>query len=163
MSKRSEFLAGERLEDVALFLAADQLDESGKLADAGEEVDGGIVLVRPGEQGRKLFSAGTGQDAMEFAKEAMGEGGSVDESQRPSSANQNAERSGGVDADLAGGSCPAGDGDDHEVQYIFAFAEAENPEVGGMYADGDVIHAYAKCACGESYSEKWVVGSRSEE
>jgi len=141
MSKLSEFLAGERLEDVALFLAEDQLDEAGKLADAGEEVDGGVVLVRPGEQGRKLFSAGTGQDAMEFAKEAMGEGGSID-------------------ADLAGGQCPAGDGDAHQVQYVFAFAEAENPEVGGMYAEGDVIHAYAKCACGESYSEKWVVGSR---
>ncbi|GAB7014205.1 DUF5807 family protein [Halolamina salina] len=144
MSKLSEFLAGERLEDVALFLAEDQLDEAGKLADAGEEVDGGVVLVRPGDQGRKLFNAGTGQDAMEFAKEAMGEGGSVD-------------------ADLSGGECPEGDGDEHEVQYVFAFAEAENPEVGGLYADGDVIHAYAKCACGESYSEKWVVGSRSGE
>lgn len=143
MSKLSEFLAGERLEDVALFLAEDQLDEAGKLADAGEEVDGGVVLVRPGEQGRRLFSAGTGNDAMQFAKEAMGEGGSVD-------------------ADLSGGECPAGEGDEHDVQYVFAFAEAENPEVGGMYADGDVIHAYAKCACGESYSEKWVVGSRSE-
>jgi hypothetical protein len=142
MSKLSEFLAGERLEDVALFLADEQLDEAGKLADAGEEVDGGVVLVRPGEQGRKLFNAGTGQDAMGFAKEAMGEGGSVD-------------------ADLAGGECPAGEGAEHEVQYVFAFAEAENHEVGGLYADGDVIHAYAKCACGESYSEKWVVGSRS--
>lgn len=144
MSKLSEFLAGERLEDVALFLAEDQLDEAGKLADAGEEVEGGVVLVRPGEQGRKLFNAGTGQDAMQFAKEAMGEGGSVDR-------------------DLSGGECPAGEGEEHEVQYVFAFAEAENPEVGGMYADGDVIHAYAKCACGESYSEKWVVGSRSGE
>jgi|AntRauTorcE11898_2_1112593.scaffolds.fasta_scaffold03444_4 hypothetical protein len=161
MSKRSEFLAGERLEDVALFLAEDQLDESGKLAEAGEEVDGGVVLVRPGEQGRKLFSAGTGQDAMAFAKEAMGEGGSIDE--RSSSANQNAKRSGSVDADLTGGECPAGDGDEHQVTYVFAFAEAENHDVGGMYADGDVIHAYAKCACGESYSEKWVVGSRSGE
>jgi len=141
MSKLSEFLAGERLKDVALFLAEDQLDEAGKLADAGEEVEGGVVLVRPGEQGRRLFSAGTGQDAMQFAKEAMGEGGSID-------------------ADLAGGKCPAGDGEKHEVQYVFAFAEAENPEVGGMYADGDVIHAYAKCACGASYSEKWLVGSQ---
>ena len=144
MSKLSEFLAGERLEDVALFLAEDQLDEAGKLADAGEAVDGGVVLVRPGDQGRKLFNAGTGKDAMGFAKEAMGEGGSVD-------------------ADLAGGDCPEGDGEEHEVQYVFAFAEAENPEVGGMYADGDVIHAYAQCSCGEAYSEKWVVGTRSAE
>lgn len=144
MSKLSEFLAGERLEDVALFLAEDQLDEAGKLADAGEEVDGGVVLVRPGEEGRRLFSAGTGNDAMGFAKEAMGEGGSID-------------------ADLAGGECPAGAGESHEVTYVFAFAEAENPDVGGMYADGDVIHAYANCACGESYSDKWLVGSRSTE
>lgn len=144
MSKLSAFLAGERLEDVALFLAEDQLDETGKLADAGEGVDGGIVLVRPGEEGRRLFTAGTGTDAMQFAKEAMGEGGSID-------------------ADLTGGECSAGEGAEHEAQYVFAFAEAKNPEVGGMYADGDVIHAYTKCACGESYSDKWLVGSRSAE
>lgn len=143
MSKLSEFLAGERLEDVALYLTDDQLDEAGKLAEVGEEREEGVVLVVPGEKGRQMFSAGTGMDAMQFAKEAMGEAGSVH-------------------ADLSGGECPAGEGDDHEVQFIFAFAEAENPEVGGMYADGDVIHAYAQCECGESYSEKWVVGSRSE-
>jgi len=143
MSKLSEFLAGERLEDVALFLAEDQLDEAGKLAAAGEEVDDGIVLVVPGEKGRQMFSAGTGMDAMQFAKEAMGEEGTIRQ-------------------DLSGGDCPAGDGEGHEVQFIFAFAEAENPDVGGMYADGDVIHAYAKCGCGVAYSEKWVVGTREE-
>jgi hypothetical protein len=143
MSKLSEFLAGERLEDVALYLTEDQLDEDGKLAEAGDQREGGVVLVVPGEKGRQMFSAGTGMDAMQFAKEAMGEAGSIR-------------------ADLSGGTCPAGEGDDHEAQVIFAFAEAENPEVGGLYADGDVIHAYAQCACGESYSEKWVVGSRSE-
>jgi len=143
MSKLSEFLAGERLEDVALFLAEDQLDEAGKLAAAGEEVDDGVVLVVPGEKGRQMFSAGTGTDAMEFAKEAMGEQGTIRQ-------------------DLSGGDCPAGDGEEHEVQFIFAFAEAENPDVGGMYADGDVIHAYAKCRCGVAYSEKWVVGTREE-
>jgi hypothetical protein len=142
MSKLSEFLAGDRLEDVALYLAEEQLDEAGKLAQVGDQQEnGGVVLVVPGDQGRKMFSAGTGTDAMAFAKDAMGEAGSVDRN-------------------LAGGECPAGDGADHEVQFTFAFAEAENPEVGGMYADGDVIHAYAQCACGAAYSEKWVVGSR---
>ena len=143
MSKLSEFLAGERLEDVALYLAEDQLDEEGTLAEVGEERDDGVVLVVPGEKGRQMFSAGTGIDAMAFAREAMGEAGSIHQ-------------------DLSGGECPAGGGDEHEVQFIFAFAEAENPEVGGMYADGDVIHAYAKCECGEAYSQKWVVGSRDE-
>jgi hypothetical protein len=141
MSKLSEFLAGERLEDVALYLAEDQLDEAGKLAEAGEQQENGVVLVVPGEQGRRMFQAGTGMDAMEFAKEAMGEEGEIDRG-------------------LAGGSCPGGDDEDHEVQFVFAFAEAENPEVGGLYAEGDVIHAYAQCACGEAYSQKWVVGSR---
>lgn len=143
MSKLTGFLDGERLEDVVLYLAEDQLDEGGKLAEAGEQQEnGGVVLVMPGEQGRRMFQAGTGMDAMQFAKEAMGEEGEIDR-------------------DLAGGACPAGEGGEHEVQFVFAFAEAENPEVGGLYADGDVIHAYARCACGEAYSQKWVVGSRS--
>ena len=141
MSKLSEFLDGERLEDVVLYLAEDQLDEADKLAAAGEQRENGVVLVVDGEQGRRMFSAGTGMDAMEFAKEAMGEEGEID-------------------LDLAGGACPAGDGEEHELSFVFAFAEAENPDVGGMYADGDVIHAYARCACGEAYSQKWVVGSR---
>ena len=141
MSKLSEFLDGDRLEDVALYLADDQLDEAGKLADAGEERENGVVLVVPGEQGRRMFSAGTGMDAMEFAKEAMGEEGEIDRS-------------------LAGGDCPAGDGEEHQVSFVFAFAEAQNKDVGGMYADGDVIHAYAQCGCGETYSQKWVIGSR---
>ncbi|MFB6220301.1 MAG: DUF5807 family protein [Halolamina sp.] len=143
MSKLSEFLAGERLDDVALYLAEDQLDEDGRLAEVGEERENGVVLVVPGEKGRQMFSAGTGMDAMQFAKEAMGEEGTIR-------------------TDLSGGDCPAGEDGDHDVQFIFAFAEAENPEVGGMYADGDVVHAYAQCTCGEAYSEKWVVGSRSE-
>jgi hypothetical protein len=141
MSKLTEFLDGERLEDVVLYLAEDQLDEAGKLAEAGEERENGVVLVVPGDKGRKMFSAGTGMDAMEFAKEAMGEEGEIAR-------------------DLSGGECPAGEGEEHEVQFVFAFAEAENQDVGGLYADGDVIHAYARCACGAAYSQKWVVGSR---
>ena len=156
MSKLSEFLDGERLDDVVLYLAERQLDEAGKLAEAGEQRENGVVLVVDGEQGRRMFSAGTGMDAMEFAKEAMG-------------------NEGHIDRDLAGGHCPDDDSEDqsaadsqtesdevdeHEVSFIFAFAEAENQEVGGMYADGDVIHAYARCSCGTAYSQKWVVGSR---
>jgi hypothetical protein len=29
--------------------------------------------------------------------------------------------------------------------------------VGGVYAEGDVVHAYAQCACGTAYSDRWVV------
>jgi hypothetical protein len=161
MSKLSEFLAGERPEDVALFLTDDYLDEDGTIASHGEAVEGGVVLVADGEQGRSIFSAGTGMDAMQFAKGALG-------------------TEGDIAADLAGGVCPAGgaadeagdaedvDGDgaesdvedDHAVQFVFAFAEAQNEEVGGLYAEGDVIHAYAHCDCGESFSHKWVTGTR---
>jgi hypothetical protein len=154
MSKLSEFLAGERPADVALFLTDDYLDEDGTIASHGEAVEGGVVLVADGEQGRSIFSAGTGMDAMQFAKGAMGTEGEIA-------------------PDLAGGVCPASESageeadgsesageSDHTVQFVFAFAEEQNEEVGGLYAEGDVIHAYAHCDCGESFSQKWVTGER---
>jgi hypothetical protein len=146
MSTLSEFLAGERPADVALFLADDYLDEDGTIASHGEAVDGGVVLVADGERGRNIFSAGTGMDAMQFAKGAMG-------------------TEGDIAADLSGGVCPASESADasddaHAVQFVFAFAEEQNEEVGGLYAEGDVIHAYAHCDCGESFSHKWVTGER---
>jgi len=130
------FLAGDRLDHVALYLTDDYLDDEGTIADYGRVVDGGVVLVVPGEKGRRLFSAGTGMDAMEFAKQAMGTDGDIDR-------------------DLKGGACPdCGEG----AAFIFAFAEARNEEVGGIYAEGDVIHAYAACPDGTAFSDRWVVG-----
>ena len=143
MSKLEAFLAGERLDDVALFLTHDHLDDEGKIANYGEDVDDGVVLVVPGDEGRQMFASGTGMDAMNFAKGAMGTEGSIA-------------------PDLGGGDCPEGDGEDHGVKFVFAFAEAENPDVGGIYEEGDVIHAYAQCECGQSYSHKWVVGTRDD-
>lgn len=143
MSKLEEFLAGERLDDVALFLTHDYMDEAGRIANVGEDVENGVVLVVPGDDGRQMFAAGTGMDAMQFAKNAMGQEGTID-------------------PNLAGGDCPEGDSDEHQVKFVFAFAEEENPGVGGIYADGDVIHAYAQCECGQSYSHKWVVGTRDD-
>jgi len=135
------FLAGDRLDDVAIFLADDYLDAEGRLAEIGDEVNGGVVLVVPGEKGRRAFSSGTGMDAMEFAQTAM-------------------QTDGEISPRLDGGACPAADGGTHDVEFIFAFAEEENEGVGGLYAEGDVIHAYAHCGCGTSYSHKWVVDSR---
>lgn len=134
----AEFLAGERLDDVALFLA----DEYGtdRLTDVGQPVEGGVAIVVPGDKGRRAFSAATGMDAMDFAREAM-------------------NRDGEIAPLLNDGSCPA-DGDSHAVRFVFAFAEAQNDGVGGLYAEGDVIHAYAHCFCGANYSHKWVVGDR---
>ena len=134
MSKREEFLAGERVDDVAVFLADSFTDGDGGLADHGEQVGDGVVLVVGGEQGRSVFKTATGMDAMGFAKQAMGTDGDIDR-------------------DLAGGTCPDCDGD---PQFVFAFAEEQNEEVGDLYAEGDVIHAYAYCECGTAYSEKWV-------
>ena len=143
---REAFLAGERLEDVALFLATDYVDDD-RLAGYGEAVDDGVVIVVDGERGRNAFKAATGTDAMGFARAAM-------------------EHEGLIDGDLTGGTCPeeppaddeVTEGDDeHGVQFIFAFAEAQNEEVGGIYADGDVIHAYAQCRCGTAYSDRWTI------
>ncbi|WP_144906256.1 DUF5807 family protein [Halobellus captivus] len=146
MSKLDEFLAGDRHDDVALFLTEEYLDSQGKLPKMGETVDAGYVLVVPGDDGRRAFSAGTGMDAMEFARGAMAARGHVSRT-------------------LDGGECPeavADDDDAHDVEFIFAFSEAQNEEVGGLYARGEVIHAYAHCTCGASYSDKWVVGEETE-
>ncbi|ELZ80339.1 hypothetical protein C453_18445 [Haloferax elongans ATCC BAA-1513] len=139
MSKLDEFLAGERLDDVALYLTHEYLDSQGKIPNMGEEVENGYVLVVPGDNGRRAFAAGTGMDAMEFAQTAMGTDGDID-------------------GDLSGGVCPdTATDENHEPKFIFSFAEAQNEEVGGLYEEGDVIHAYAKCECGTAYSDRWVV------
>ncbi|XVH32694.1 DUF5807 family protein [Haloferacaceae archaeon DSL9] len=145
MSNLAEFLAGERLDDVAIYISEEYLDENLMVANYGEEVETGTVLVVPGDEGRAAFSQGTGLDPMRFAGAAMGREGQIHER-------------------LDGGVCPDDDEtepeDEHRVEFIFAFAEAENQEVGGLYADGDVIHAYAHCSCGTNFSQKWIAGER---
>lgn len=131
-----EFVAGERPDDVALFLASSYVDDD-RLESFGDSVDGGVVIVVDGERGRNAFRAATGVDAMTFARSAMA-------------------TEGDIEADLADGTCPDASADDtHEVRFVFAFAEAQNEAAGGLYADGDVIHAYARCACGTAYSDRW--------
>ncbi|ELY68167.1 DUF5807 family protein [Natrinema versiforme] len=135
---RAEFLAGDRLEDVALFLADAYVSDE-RLEQFGDRVDDGTLIVVDGERGRNAFQAATGTGAMEFAKSAMSNEGAIDD-------------------DLTGGQCPEADDDEsHDIQFVFAFAEAQNEEVGGIYADGDVIHAYAQCTCGTAFSDRWTV------
>ncbi|MFW5903337.1 MAG: DUF5807 family protein [Halolamina sp.] len=145
MSDLEEFLAGDRPEDVALYLSDGFVDDVEKLADYGDSVADGVVIVVDGARGRNAFYAATGNDAMAFAKRAMGTEGTVH-------------------PDLTGGDCPDVADDetqaDHETTFVFAFAEEQNEEVGGLYAEGDVIHAYAQCACGTAYTQKWVAGER---
>lgn len=160
MSERDEFLAGDRLDDIALFLSESALSGSEKLAEYGERVDGetqrgsesqavdeprgGVVLVLDGTKGRNVFSRATGMDAMQFAQRAMGSEGEIDR-------------------DLTGTTCPHTDEEgEHETRLVFAFAEGKNEEAGGLYAEGDVIHAYAHCSCGAAYSDRWVTDDDSE-
>ena len=145
MNKLDEFLAGDRLDDVVFYVSDDYLDDDSRLREVGTETDGGVRLILDGETGRSAFQAGTGMGAMEFAKEAMGAEGTIARS-------------------LDSGDCPFADDspdEPHRVRFVFAFAEAQNEEVGGLYAEGDVVHAYAHCTCGGSYSHKWVVGERA--
>jgi len=158
--RRAAYLAGDRPGDVAMFLADDAVDDPDRLAtrDGGERVDGGTVVVVDGERGRRAFAAAAGTDPMRFAGRAR-------------------SREGHVDRDLTGGTCPdagtddesetgdeneAGDEDDadedHHVRFLFSFAEAHQPDGQGIYAEGDVVHAYVQCSCGEAYSDRWVVG-----
>jgi hypothetical protein len=142
MSKREQFLAGERFDDVAFYLSESFVDDLAALEAQGERVEDGIVIVVEGDRGREAFEAATGMDAMNFAGAAMGTEGHVDD-------------------DLAGGVCPNAEPGSHEIQFTFAFAEAKNEDVGGLYAEGDVIHAYAYCTCRSAFSDKWVVGGES--
>ena len=157
MSKLDEFLAGERLDDVVFYVSDAYLDDDSRLRNVGTETDDGVRLILDGETGRSAFEAGTGMGAMEFAKTAMGAEGtiarSLDDGECPFADGEATE-----DGDSNGES----DGDDHDIRFIFAFAEAQNEEVGGLYAEGDVVHAYAHCTCGESYSHKWIIGERDE-
>ncbi|WP_254761999.1 DUF5807 family protein [Natrinema marinum] len=139
---REEFLAGERPEDVALFLADSYVSDD-RLEQFGDRVDDGILIVVDGESGRSAFQAATGTGAMEFAKSAMSTEGDIDDA-------------------LTTGQCPEADGEGHAVQFIFAFAEEQNEEVGGIYAEGDVVHAYAQCTCGTAYSDRWNAGDAPE-
>jgi hypothetical protein len=136
--RREQFLAGDRPDDVALFLSSAFLDDPEPLLEYGERVEGGVLLVVDGDAGRRVFEKASGTEAMAFSREAMG-------TESP------------VDDDLTGGTCPEG-GDDHEARFVFAFSEAQNEDVGGLYAEGDVMHAYARCECGASYSDRWVAG-----
>ncbi len=138
---REQFLAGEATDAVALYLGDSTVDDVDTLAERSyaKRTENGVVLVVPGERGRALLPKLVGEDAMEFAGTAM----------------QNESH---VARDLTGGDCPDDDGEGtHETEFVFAFAEDENEEVGGKYGEGDVIHAYARCTCGTAYSDRWVV------
>jgi hypothetical protein len=144
-SQRQEFLSGERLEDVLIFLAEREVSNLDSLADHGERVDDGIVIVLDGERGRGVFERAVGTKPMAFAGSAM-------------------DTEGSIAADCTGGECPSKHPDepdtDHQVRFLFAFSEEQNEEVGGLYANGDVVHAYVACTCGTTYSDRWVIGDR---
>ena len=132
------FLAGDRPDDVLVYLHEGGIGSVEDLLEIGIRVEDGVVLVLPGTEGKAAFGSATGLDPMEFAGAAMDTDGEIDD-------------------DCTGGACPAGDGDDHYVRFVFAFAEEQNEGAGGLYAEGDVMHAYAACDCGTTYSEKWVL------
>lgn len=135
------FLQGERPDDILIYLHEEGVGSMDDLLEIGTRVDDGVVLVLPGEEGRSAFQEATGLDAMDFAGMAM-------------------QTDGEIGDDYTGGTCPdAADSsdEDHYVKFVFAFVEEQNEAVGGLYAEGDVIHGYAACACGTTYSEKHVI------
>jgi len=139
------FLAGERPDDVAIYLADEAVDDPGKLAEYGHRIDGGLLLVLDGETGRSVFQRATGVAPMGFAKRAGAETGSVA-------------------ADLTGGTCPdAADGSgDHRARFSLSFVQPQTDGVADRYEEGDVVHAYVQCSCGAAYSERWLAGEREE-
>ncbi len=134
------FLSGERPEDVLIYLSDTVVSDGEALSDHGTRVEGGTVLVLPGDRGRSVFEQAVGVPPMTFAGTAM-------------------ETEGTVLDDCTGGECPNPDPEtEHQVQVLLAFAEEQNEDAGGLYAEGDVIHAYADCTCDTTYSDRWVAG-----
>ena len=155
---RTEFLASDRPEDVLLFIAESAVSDLGTLAQHGEGVDRGVVLVLEAERGRSAFEGATGVDPMTLASSAMNSEGDLDldsfEGECPEAV---ADGEGSVDEE----GDAEGDGattEEHAPRFVFGFAEERNEEAGGIYAEGDVIHAYAVCECGTAYSDRWVAG-----
>ena len=134
------FLDGDRPDDILIYLHEEGVGSMADLAEIGVRVDDGVVLVLPGDEGRAAFQRATGLDAMDFAGMAM-------------------DTDGEIAGDCTAGTCPDDDGSgDHYAKFVFAFVEEQNESVGGIYAEGDVRHGYAACACGTTYSEKSVLG-----
>lgn len=144
-SRTESFLAGERPEDIAIYLPRETLSGMERLLEESfaEETEDGVMIVVDGEDGQAMFEQVTGTDAMTFAGSAM-------------------DTVGQIGGNLTTAECPnAVEGtQEHALQFVFAFAEDQNEEAGGIYAEGDVIHAYAQCSCGETYTDKWVVGEK---
>ena len=134
------FVAGERPDDVAVFAADSVVDDDDAFVDRAMPLGDGHLLVVSGDRGRAVFDRAASEPVMAFAREA-------------------GRTEGRVDRDLAGADCPDADGGDHAVAVLFAFCEPRNPEVGGRYAEGDVLHAYVECVCGRRYSDRWVIGA----
>lgn len=139
---RTEFLAGDRLDDVVLFLAEGMVDAPDKLEQYGERTDDGLVLVMEGETGRSVFKKATQMDAMTFAGKAMGTTGTIAR-------------------DLTDATCPKADEVEdehgHTTRFVFAFVERQREEMDGLVADDDTVFAYAHCTCGAAYSDRWHV------
>ena len=165
---REAFLAGERPDDVFVYLADRAVSGIETLAEHGQRVNGGIVLVLDAERGRRVVNRATGTEAMDLASAAMDTEGEIDldpevagacpaaAAAEPNSATGTDTEAGATSADRSDVPGPGTSEGTHALQYVFAFAEERNEEVGGIYAEGDVIHAYAVCTCGTAYSDRWV-------
>ena len=139
--RHEAFLSGERPDDILIYLHEEGVGSIDELVEIGVRVDDGVVLVLPGEEGQAAFQRASGLDAMDFAGTAM-------------------DTDGDIEADCTGGTCPDSDeSGEHCAKFVFAFVEERNEAVGGIYAEGDVRHGYAACACGTTYSEKSVLDS----
>ncbi len=181
MSDLAAFLAGRRPDHVVIVLADELLAEPEALEEYAEPVANGLALVLPGHRGRSVFRRATGHDPMAFARDASDRespiardlsGGDcpeapgadanddVDDAGVPAAGDGDGEGNGGAPGDVGDpdGDVEAGDRGAHYPTVVFSFAEARNEDIGGLYARGDVVHAYAQCACGARYADRWVAG-----
>jgi hypothetical protein len=165
VARYEAFCRGERHDDVLIYLHEEGVGSMEDLLEIGTRVEDGVVLVLPGEEGKAAFESATGLDAMDFAGTAMETDGHVgaDCTRGDCPADENSDREGEAQGatEESSGTERGEDPRDHYLKFVFAFAEAQNEGVGGLYAEGDVVHAYAACACGTTFSDTWVAEKRA--
>lgn len=140
MQSFGRFIAGEKPKHILLYhgIGAGKLpDQAAKLA---HDIEDGHVMVLPAAMAQEIADKVLIPDLSTFSERSR-------------------ERGGAIESFLTAGTCPEAmdNGKGHTLEQIFAFVQPKDELLGGIYAKGDVMHAYALCSCQTYYSDRWVV------
>ncbi|WP_254280489.1 DUF5807 family protein [Haloarcula marina] len=144
MQSHEQFIAGNRPGHIMLFQhenATSLPDDASKVAKNAAE---GKMIIQPAVMARDLIDKVLVPNISQFTELSQ-------------------KRQGNIEPYLTSGDCPEANSnhdEDHIIEQLFAFVQPKHNSLGGIYADGDVMHAYARCSCQVHYSDRWVIASK---